>query len=225
MEIFSAFGISVVSIIASLFVPHPLHAQTLFRASQRRIHQTVIQPSSSPSAKQFPSMSTMQRISITLTPIPSSKKTTFQQSIRSVTPIIPTPSPTPLATSEPTSSTPPPSSSQLSFFMNEINDYRKSFGLTSVSTNDTVCNFAKVRAQEISTNFSHDGFNQRVQSYTLPYTSYSLVTENIAETPNYQDVVTLWKKSPGHAENMRADTPYVCVENYGNYYAYEGLRD
>lgn len=51
-----------------------------------------------------------------------------------------------------------------------------------------------------------------------------LVTENIARAANYKDVVKLWINSPGHAANLFADTPYACVENYGNFYAYEGWK-
>ena len=58
----------------------------------------------------------------------------------------------------------------------------------------------------------------------LDYHSWSKVTENIAETPNYAEVVNLWANSPGHAENMRADTPFVCVRQAGNYFAYEGMK-
>lgn len=148
-------------------------------------------------------MSTMQRIYVTLTPVPSS--TYKQQQIPST----------------PTSV----DGDHLSFIMNAINGYRVAHGLSQVSTNDIVCDFAKTRADEISTNFSHDGFHQRLQNRALPYATYSLVTENIAETPNYQNVVTLWENSPAHAENLRANTPFVCVEDYGNFYAFEGWRE
>jgi uncharacterized protein YkwD len=109
-------------------------------------------------------------------------------------------------------------------FIDQINAYRQSLGLSSVKTNEQTCSFAKMRAQEIATDFSHTGFFARVKTNTLPYTSYALVTENIAEAPDYQTIIKLWKNSPEHAANMRSDTPYVCVEQYENYYAYEGLR-
>lgn len=108
--------------------------------------------------------------------------------------------------------------------MNAINNYRKSQGLSQVSTNAQTCNFAKIRAREISTNFSHDGFRSRINSKTLPYPSYHVVTENIARNSNYKNVVSSWINSSGHAANMRKDTPYVCVEGYGNFWAYEGWK-
>jgi uncharacterized protein YkwD len=108
--------------------------------------------------------------------------------------------------------------------MNGINDYRKSQGLGSVQTDSNTCNFADTRAKEITSGFNHNGFDQRAASKTLPYPSYHYVTENIAMTSNYKDVVNMWVNSPPHAANMRADTPYVCVSQSGNYFAYEGWR-
>lgn len=108
--------------------------------------------------------------------------------------------------------------------LKEINNYRLSVGLSTVQSTYETCSFAAIRAQEIATQFDHQGFNQRMKEKTLPYTSWSQVTENIAMAQSPKQVVTLWENSPGHAANMRANTPFVCVRNYGNYYAYEGLR-
>lgn len=140
------------------------------------------------------------------------------------TPTINTISNTPTGSGQPTTASSTTPTEVRNYIMNAINSYRASQGLSSVQTSNETCNFAQIRAQEISTGFNHDGFTQRVNNHTLPYKSWSQVTENIAETPNYKNVVTLWENSPGHAANMRANTPYVCVAQYQNYYAYEGLR-
>lgn len=110
------------------------------------------------------------------------------------------------------------------YIMQKINEYRSSQGLSAVKTDSYTCDFAKVRAEEISHNFNHDGFRSRIDSHTLPYPSYHEVTENIAMTSDYKEVVTMWINSSGHAENMRRDTPLVCVEKFGNYYAYDAYR-
>lgn len=110
------------------------------------------------------------------------------------------------------------------YIMEGINAYRKTFGLAEVKTDSYTCDFAKVRAREISTSFNHTGFRDRINSSTLPYPSYSQITENIAMNSNYRNVVPSWIASSGHAENIRKDTPFVCVEKYGNYYAYEGWK-
>lgn len=133
------------------------------------------------------------------------------------------PSPTPTPTSVPVSGSVTLDSIQI-YILNAINNYRASLNLYKVKADPYTCNFAKVRAQEISTSFNHDGFRNRVNNRTLPYPSYSKITENIAMTSNYQNVVNMWINSAGHAANMRADTPYVCVAKYGNYYAYEGWK-
>lgn len=171
----------------------------------------------------------------------SEKNTSHIQSVPE-TPIptiteTPTPTLTPTSTSTPTPTVTPTtipkpiitkipiqhSSGGMSDLLSQVNEYRKSQGLSPVSSNSETCSFAKTRAQEISTDFSHTGFNNRVNAHSLPYT-YHEVTENIAMNSNQNDVVAEWIKSPGHAENMRKNTPYVCIEKFGEYYAYEGLR-
>lgn len=106
--------------------------------------------------------------------------------------------------------------------LREINDYRSSFGLSSVNTDENTCAFAKIRAEEVSHSFNHDGFTKRINDHSLPYPSYHLVTENIAMNSDSTQVVPNWIASSGHAENMRANTPFVCVQNFGEFYAYEG---
>ena len=132
----------------------------------------------------------------------------------------PTRSPTPAKTSIPISNT----DTKQGFIMRKINEYRRSQNLSEVKTDSYSCSFARVRAEEISKSFNHNGFRSRVDSKTLPYPAYKSVTENIAMTSDYTQVVEMWVNSPGHAENMRKDTPFVCVESYGNYYAYEGWK-
>lgn len=154
-------------------------------------------------------------------------KRSFSKVVRIRTPR-PAPIPTPMVTSKttpkPAPTQPAPTTDAQTQIMHQINSYRASQGLGPVSTNAQTCNFAATRAQEISTNFSHDGFRDRINNKTLPYSSYSSITENIAMTSNPQEVVGMWIASAGHAANMRKDTPYVCVAQYGNYYAYEGWK-
>lgn len=138
--------------------------------------------------------------------------------------LTPSPTPTPKPSNTPLPSTSPTSTTIRDYLVNAVNNYRQSQGLFTVSTDTYTCDFAKIRAQEISINFNHNGFSNRINSHTLPYPGYHLITENIAMTSNYTQVVNMWINSPGHAANMRADTPYVCVEKYGNYYAYEGWK-
>lgn len=107
-------------------------------------------------------------------------------------------------------------------FMKQINDYRASNGLSAVSTNSETCSFASIRAGEIASDFSHSGFTSRINNKSLPYPFYHEVAENIAMNSDPSQIVAMWINSPGHAENMRKDTPFVCVAQSGNYFAYEG---
>ena len=124
----------------------------------------------------------------------------------------------------PTPQLAPQLSTVSAYILQGVNDYRASVGLSPVQSNAQTCAFAQTRAQEISKSFTHDGFYSRVDSHTIPYTQWAHATENIAEAPDYKEVVTLWKNSPEHAANMRDNTPYVCIMQYGAYYAYEGMR-
>jgi uncharacterized protein YkwD len=159
----------------------------------------------------------------TIKPNPTPIVTPTLKPVPTTTPI-PTAAPTLIPIPTPTTTPNNENDTVKSYIMNAINEYRRSQGLYEVKTDPYTCGFAKTRASEISSNFSHDGFNQRVNAGTLPYPGYSSITENIAMTSDYQRVVQLWINSAGHAENMRRDTPYVCVERYGNYYAYEGWK-
>ena len=171
------------------------------------------------------------RIVVTLTPKPTRTKTPTKTPTPTVrltrTPTPPKVPTTPSPTINKTSSIPTTStitSSKQDFIMQKINDFRRSQGKSEVKTDSNTCTFAETRAEEISKNFNHDGFRSRIDSKTLPYSGYSSVTENIAMNSDYTKIVDMWINSSGHAENMRKDTPYVCVESFGNYYAYEGWR-
>ncbi len=108
--------------------------------------------------------------------------------------------------------------------LSQVNAYRASKGLSPVSEEAHTCSFAKTRASEITSAFNHDGFSSRVSSKNLPYPSYSEIAENIAMSSNPGDVVQAWIDSPGHNENMLKNTPFACIGNSGNYYAYESWR-
>jgi uncharacterized protein YkwD len=175
----------------------------------------TIKPAAAPTATPTPKPITAQ------TPRPTQTQTPRPL-------VVSTPRPSATVTPRP-AATPTPTTTlthrqKQDYIMNAINSYRASQDLHPVENDTYTCNFAKIRAKEISTNFSHAGFRSRIDSKTLPYPSYRLITENIAITSDYKRVVTMWINSPGHALNMRRDTPLVCVEFYGNYYAYEGWK-
>ncbi len=158
-------------------------------------------------------------LSATLTDQPSSTLTS--------TPTL-TPSPTPTLTPSPVQSRIPTLtqaySGGLRNLLDQVNTFRSSNGLSLVQSDLNTCNFAATRAQEISSSFDHSGFDNRISSHSLPYSSYHEITENIAMNSDQSQIVQMWIDSPEHNENMRKDTPYVCIQSSGSYYAYEGWR-
>jgi uncharacterized protein YkwD len=140
--------------------------------------------------------------------------------------VSPQPTTTPLPTITPLPSNGPLTqvSDPTDFLLAEINTYRQSLGLSNVEEDRDSCSFATVRAREIFNNFSHEDFNKRIEDKSLPYISYTLVTENIAYNSDYTKVVTEWIASPGHAENLRQDTRYACIGKFDNYYTYESYN-
>lgn len=153
-----------------------------------------------------------------LDPIPTSKPTftptpTIHRLLTTPAPKIPTST--------------PPTTTNLSVkddLINQINGYRQSQGLPEVRTDSYTCGFAATRAQEVATNFSHDGFNQRVNSQTLPYPSFSNVTENLAQAESEDTVIQMWINSPSHATNLKANVTFACVRKIGKFYAFEGWK-
>ena len=136
--------------------------------------------------------------------------------------VSPVPSVTP--TPHPQTSETPNQNPNVVGLLNQVNQYRVQNGLRTVIENDTVCAFARVRVAEVRQNFDHNGFEDRIKSGTLPYPGYARVTENLAKTSEPENVVPMWINSPGHAANMREDTPYVCIVASGEYYVYEGWK-
>lgn len=104
--------------------------------------------------------------------------------------------------------------------ISQINDFRSSKGLTPFQTDGYTCAFAVIRAGEITGNFSHDGFRTRIDSKSLPYPSYTGVSENIAMNPDPNNVVKGWIESSGHNANLSRSDKYACVAKNGNYYVF-----
>lgn len=109
------------------------------------------------------------------------------------------------------------------YLLEQVNNYRKANGLSLMYPTPETCSFAQTRAGEISTNFTHEGFTNRITNHMLPYSSYSIATENIALNSNSMEVVSQWINSPIHAENMKKNTQFACIGISGNYFVFEGL--
>jgi uncharacterized protein YkwD len=87
------------------------------------------------------------------------------------------------------------------------NRYRASKELSPLRWNDGIAKIAQRHAEQMASGampFSHDGFDQRVRAYPVPYRSAG---ENLALNKGVAEVaksaVDGWIKSPGHEKNLR----------------------
>lgn len=218
------------NLLPSLFIkpsppPPPPQPKIILTTASELVYDITFEIISTPTATLTPTVTVMPApvsptpsVAISLTP-------TIYPTLKPTRAAILTPKPTSSPAPKPSSTPPPESGSPVrDYIMQEINNYRRSQGLSEVKADSYSCSFAALRASEITSAFNHDGFSNRLNSKTLPYPNYSVVTENLAKASDYKKVVSLWIASSGHAANMRKDTPFVCVENNGIYYAYEGWK-
>ena len=96
------------------------------------------------------------------------------------------------------------------------NEYRRDQGLNTLGIEAALCTVAEQRAKEISTNFSHDGFEAAIDRNGV---NRSAVGENIASGPlsGVHFVQWAWDRSPGHRENMLRDWNAGCGGVYGKF--------
>lgn len=104
----------------------------------------------------------------------------------------------------------------------EVNSFRRIYQKDPIQKDTYTCDFAKIRSLEISSDFTHKGFDDRVTKKSLPYPSYSKINENIAMNSDYKKVVATWISSPPHAANLLDDITKGCISKNGNYYVFLG---
>lgn len=199
---------------------------TQISGSAPTIHPTTIpvRVTPTPTVKLMPTVTPTPRpVIVTPTPTPTPQIAVIPTVTPTPTPIPSQSVPTPISVSSKSSSN-INLGGGITSMMQQINDYRWSKGLAPVQAESNTCGFAQTRANEITSDFSHAGFTNRLNSHSLPYPSYTLVNENLAMDSNQSDVVNLWIHSPEHEANLTANTPYGCVEGSGNYYVYEGWK-
>ena len=99
---------------------------------------------------------------------------------------------------------------------NAQNEYRRDHSLNTLTIDSALCTVASQRAKEISTNFSHDGFEAAIDRNGI---NRSGVGENIASGPlsGVHFVQWAWDRSPGHRENMLRDWAVGCGGVYDRF--------
>lgn len=93
----------------------------------------------------------------------------------------------------------------------QINQYRQSRKLSSLTFNNTIAQQARIHSERMAAKtvtFSHEGFEKRLQQIkiTIPYQQ---AAENVAYNQGSKDPATAavqgWLKSPGHLKNIEGN--------------------
>lgn len=106
--------------------------------------------------------------------------------------------------------------------IDEINTFRVVNHLPVVTVKKEACEFAKIRAKEANTTFSHAAFFKRKKQ--LDKTGYYWY-ENLAQ--NYKtnkEVIEAWKKSKTHRKILLDNMQYACTARYGKTWALAGME-
>jgi uncharacterized protein YkwD len=95
--------------------------------------------------------------------------------------------------------------------MDLVNGYRLAHDKQALMTSEYTCGMAIIRAGEIQTDWSHDGFKKHAED------NWMFEGENLAKDfDNEVDMVDAWIASPSHKKNM--DEEYYnfgCVRCVG----------
>ncbi len=142
--------------------------------------------------------------------------------------LIPTTKPIPTPLPEPTSEPAPQSTNPqttvitptiqetrpslvVNSLLGEVNSYRKTQGKSELGSRDDLCTVTSERAVELQNDFSHAGFQNRLNNGSFNQLNYSGLAENIfAGTSDVMTIVEGWKNSSGHNENMLGDYVWGC---------------
>lgn len=104
----------------------------------------------------------------------------------------------------------------------EINAFRAENNVEPVQVKKEACDLAAIRAKEAETDWSHNGFENRIEE--LEATGYWW-SENLAgDLETKHEVVEAWKESETHREVLLSAMKYACVARYNNTWALEGME-
>lgn len=105
-----------------------------------------------------------------------------------------------------------------------INEFRAQQSIEQFVIPDSAsCAFARKRAKDIQTDFSHDGFKGQIKDFYGD--RWKVADENLARnfsTP--EQVVTAWTRSPSHRKVLLAQISFLCVAQQGRYWSLEGWQ-
>jgi len=94
------------------------------------------------------------------------------------------------------------------------NEYRRSRKLPALVMRDDLNDIARKHSEDMARGkraFGHSGFDKRTIQIRKVYPNCTLA-ENVAYgSPDAKDVITQWKKSTGHRQNLLGDFQYTGI--------------
>lgn len=98
-------------------------------------------------------------------------------------------------------------------YFNLVNGYRTSRGLPALKWKLNLCEYAKARSQQATTEFNHDQYRaDEERRYTEICPECGAMGENLSQGyPNEEMALQGQIKSPTHNENMLRDWSWGCV--------------
>ena len=95
------------------------------------------------------------------------------------------------------------------------NKFRESKHLPALEMRDDLNEIARKHSEDMAKgrcSFGHSGYEQREAEVKKIITPFYGMAENVASGPTTgKEVVTLWKNSPGHRENMLGNYKYTGI--------------
>lgn len=110
---------------------------------------------------------------------------------------------------------------------NKVNEFRHKANLSPlwVSRNSDLCKFSEIRAKEIKTNWSHEGFRIHNQLCDIISCYYEKLGENLARDLMTEDeIIEAWIHSPLHYIQLTGDYNSMCVSSNNGYVALNLLK-
>lgn len=123
--------------------------------------------------------------------------------------------------------TPKPEAPQIASDLNAAaNQYRIDHGLNTLAIRQDLCDVAHTRAEEIKSNFSHQGFRDKIDQGSLAYLSYGKIAENIWQGSQNSIVQTMqsWDQSPSHKDALLDNWTWGCGAHTGHHAVFMFMR-
>lgn len=90
-----------------------------------------------------------------------------------------------------------------------VNDYRQENGLSRLPTEESLCQYAEIRAEQTKTAWNHNQF----WTDSCLKTNYSYCGENLSrDFQTEQATLTAWINSPTHKENLVGTWSSMCIK-------------